>query len=66
MFPHPSVPTWLLTRYFRLRKKYNEINLQLGQTGAGLSFEELNENEKTRTLLGQYTLSLWAYTLTIL
>ncbi|KAG1804830.1 uncharacterized protein HD556DRAFT_1210313, partial [Suillus plorans] len=39
---HPLA--FLLTRCFRLRKKYNEINLQLGQTGAGLSFEELNEN----------------------
>ncbi|KAG0693633.1 hypothetical protein DFH29DRAFT_881297 [Suillus ampliporus] len=38
-------------RFTSLRKKYNEINLQLGQTGAGLSFEELNENEKTKTLL---------------
>ncbi|KAG1828920.1 hypothetical protein EV424DRAFT_1306111, partial [Suillus variegatus] len=38
-------------RFTSLRKKYNEINLQLGQAGAGLSFEELNENEKTRTLL---------------
>ncbi|KAG2069700.1 hypothetical protein BDR04DRAFT_1156363 [Suillus decipiens] len=35
----------------KLRKKYNKINLQLGQTGAGLSFDELNANEKTRTLL---------------
>ncbi|KAG1809901.1 uncharacterized protein HD556DRAFT_1197598, partial [Suillus plorans] len=46
---HPLA--FLLTRCFRLCKKYNEINLQLGQTGAGLSFEELNKNEKTRTLL---------------
>ncbi|KAG2063601.1 hypothetical protein BDR04DRAFT_1033249, partial [Suillus decipiens] len=38
-------------RFTSLRKKYNEINLQLGQTGAGLSFDELNANEKTRTLL---------------
>ncbi|KAG2028948.1 hypothetical protein BDR03DRAFT_1056542 [Suillus americanus] len=37
--------------HHELHKKYNEINVQLGQTGAGLSFEELNENEKTRTLL---------------
>ncbi|KAG0692198.1 hypothetical protein DFH29DRAFT_818008, partial [Suillus ampliporus] len=51
VLPCPPMPTWLLRRCFRLRKKYNEINLQLGQTGAGLSFEELNENEKTKTLL---------------
>ncbi|KAG1906479.1 uncharacterized protein F5891DRAFT_1181889 [Suillus fuscotomentosus] len=38
-------------QFTSLHKKYNEINLQLGQTGAGLSFEELNENEKTRILL---------------
>ncbi|KAG0700423.1 hypothetical protein DFH29DRAFT_774835, partial [Suillus ampliporus] len=44
-------PIQVATSVTMLRKKYNEINLQLGQTGARLSFEELNENEKMKTLL---------------
>ncbi|KAG2053841.1 hypothetical protein BDR06DRAFT_863379, partial [Suillus hirtellus] len=39
------------SRYFSLHKKYNEINVQLGQTGTGLSFEAINGNEKMRSIL---------------
>lgn len=52
---------WLLTSYFRLRKKYNSVNSKLGQTGAGLSLDELNGNETMKPLLGQYVLFLLAY-----
>lgn len=47
-------PGHSLTSYFSLRKKYNEINVQLGQTGAGLSFEAINGNEKMKSILGMY------------
>jgi hypothetical protein len=49
-----SVPTWPLISYFSLCKKYNEINVQLGQTGAGLSFEAISGNEKMKSILGMY------------
>ncbi|KAG2072946.1 hypothetical protein BDR04DRAFT_1116645 [Suillus decipiens] len=56
MSPHDhhygvSVLTWPLTNYSSLCKKYNEINVQLGQTGAGLSFEAINGNEKMKSIL---------------
>ncbi|KAG2345639.1 hypothetical protein BDR05DRAFT_868190, partial [Suillus weaverae] len=38
--------------YFSLCRKYNEINVQLGQTGAGLSFEAISGNEKMKSILG--------------
>jgi hypothetical protein len=49
----PSLPP--LTSYSRLRKKYNEFNGRLGQTGAGMSREELETaDDKVKGLLGQY------------
>lgn len=47
-----------LNSYFRLCKKYNEFNAQLGRTGAGMSPEELEAaaDDKVKLLLGQYSL----------
>ncbi|KIK32296.1 hypothetical protein CY34DRAFT_19148 [Suillus luteus UH-Slu-Lm8-n1] len=47
------------TFYFSLRKKYNEINMQLGQTGAGLSFEAINGNEMIKSMLGLLVAFPW-------
>ncbi|KAG2154158.1 uncharacterized protein EDB93DRAFT_1058161, partial [Suillus bovinus] len=44
---------WPLTSYFKLRKKYNKINVQLSQTSAGLSFEAISRNEKMKGILDQ-------------
>ncbi|KAG2155203.1 uncharacterized protein EDB93DRAFT_1057060, partial [Suillus bovinus] len=41
----------ITSQFTLLCKRYNEVNVQLGKTGAGLSFEELNENEKQRVFL---------------
>ncbi|KAG2742418.1 hypothetical protein P692DRAFT_20645333, partial [Suillus brevipes Sb2] len=47
------------TSYFSLREKYNEINVQLGQTGAGLSFEAINGNEKMKSILNRLLVAFW-------
>jgi hypothetical protein len=42
----------LLIRCFRLKRKYNEFNKSLKQTGAGLTYDELQKNPHTKTLIG--------------
>ncbi|KAG1809746.1 hypothetical protein EV424DRAFT_1287942, partial [Suillus variegatus] len=49
------------SRFISLRKKYNEINVQLGQTGAGLSFEVISGNEKMKGILGMYLLVVFPW-----
>ncbi|KAG2054944.1 hypothetical protein BDR06DRAFT_971295 [Suillus hirtellus] len=51
---HPLAFTKPIQSQFTfLCKKYNEINVQLGQTGTGLSFEAINGNEKMKSILDQ-------------
>jgi hypothetical protein len=42
----------LLIGCFRLKRKYNEFNKSLKQTGAGLTYDELQKNPHTKTLIG--------------
>ncbi|KAG2053200.1 hypothetical protein BDR06DRAFT_886347 [Suillus hirtellus] len=37
---------------FRLRKKYNEFNKALKQSGAGITYEDLQKDPETKTLIG--------------
>ncbi|KAG1758725.1 hypothetical protein EDD22DRAFT_747832, partial [Suillus occidentalis] len=39
------------TRFGTLKRKYNEFNKSLKQTGAGLTYDELQKNPQTKTLI---------------
>ncbi|KAG2335471.1 hypothetical protein BDR05DRAFT_852721, partial [Suillus weaverae] len=41
------------TRFGTLKRKYNEFNKSLKQTGAGLTYDELQKNPQTKTLIGE-------------
>jgi hypothetical protein len=41
----------------RLRKEYRTFNEALGQTGAGLRYDEIDEGSNLMNLVGKYTLS---------
>jgi hypothetical protein len=44
----------LLIRCFRLRKKYNEFNKELKQSGARKMYAELQEDPTMRSLIGKF------------
>ena len=38
---------------FRLRKEYRSFNEKLGQTGAGLRYEDIDEGSNLQNLVGE-------------
>lgn len=46
----------MLTFYVRLRKEYRLCNEKLGQTGAGLRYEDIQEGSDLKNLVGKYKL----------
>jgi hypothetical protein len=45
---------FLLMFYLRLRKEYRTCNEKLGQTGAGLRYEDIQEGSDLKNLVSRY------------
>ena len=46
-------PTQLIAYNFSLCTQYNRANEQLGQTGAGLTYDDLQNNSQTQNIVGE-------------
>jgi hypothetical protein len=52
---------WPLNRCFRLKKKYNEFNKDLKMTGAGKTYEELQQEPEMKSLISESQSCLSGY-----